>query len=294
MSTAGSSSTNANPASNSFNPARKLPEVSEAERDEIGRQSRPNAHLIHETIRAEGESELERRWTALLFSGFAAGLSMGLSLVVTGLLHEKLPDSEWQKLLTSFGYTVGFLIVVLGRQQLFTENTLTPILPLLHNRDASTLRGVFRLWVVVLLANIAATWVFAAVVVHTSVFDDASKAAFAAVSRHVVEADFATTVMKAVFAGWLIALMVWLLPSVSGAGQPIMIIVLTYVVSLGEFHHIVAGAVDGFLLIEMKQIGIWEFGMRFFVPTLLGNVIGGVSLVAILNYGQVASEVNSG
>lgn len=293
MASPDSASRDANPSSSSFNPARHLPDLSSSEKEEIGEQSRPNALLIHETIRAEGESELERGLAALLLSGAAAGLSMGFSLVVPGLIFERLPPAPWRELLTSFGYTVGFLIVVLGRQQLFTENTLTPVLPLLHNRDASTLRRVLRLWALVLFANVAATWVFAAVIAHTSLFEEGAKAAFAELSRHVVETDFFTTFLKAIFARWLIALMVWLLPASEGAGRAVVIVVLTYVVSLGEFKHVIAGSVDGFFLREIGAAGLGELATRFFVPTLLGNVIGGVALVAILNYGQVAKEVSS-
>src|SRR3954452_10390975 len=145
-----------------FSPALKLDGLSDQQKKEVESQSRPNAALIHETIRAEGESELQRTAWALTLSGLAAGLSMGFSLVVQGELHANLPPGPVRVLLTPMGYTVGFLIVVLGRQQLFTENTLTPILPLLHNRDLSTLRRVVRLWALVLTANIVGTWLFAA------------------------------------------------------------------------------------------------------------------------------------
>ena len=146
---------------NSLSPAAELKELSPAEKAAVEQQSHANAALIHETIRAEGEAELKRTKTALVLSGFAAGLSMGFSMVVQGVLQASLPDAPWRSLVSSFGYTVGFLIVVLGRQQLFTENTLTPILPLLHNRDRSTFLKVLRLWALVLSANIAATLVFA-------------------------------------------------------------------------------------------------------------------------------------
>jgi len=167
----------AEPESNRLSAAAKLPHVSRKEREAIDQQGRPNATLIHETIRAEGESELERTVSALLLSGFAAGLSMGFSLIVEGLLQARLPEAPWRELISNFGYTIGFLIVVLGRQQLFTENTLTPVLPLLHHRDGRTLGRVLRLWVLVLAANIAATWAIAAVLAHTEVFRPEVKAA---------------------------------------------------------------------------------------------------------------------
>jgi formate/nitrite transporter FocA (FNT family) len=261
-------------------------------REAIENQTRPNALIIHETIRLEGENELERSVSALLLSGLAAGLSMGFSLVVEGLLRAHLPDAPWRELVTSWGYTVGFMIVVLGRQQLFTENTLTPILPLLYNRDAATLGRVLRLWVLVLLANVGATWVIAYALARTEVFDPEVRTAFAEISRHAIASPFWTTVLKAVFAGWLIALMVWLLPAAAGA-RPFIILIVTYVVSLGSLAHIIAGSVDSAYLVYIGEAGGMDYLLRFFVPTLLGNVLGGVTLVAVLNYGQVAPEIDT-
>jgi formate/nitrite transporter FocA (FNT family) len=215
---------------------------------------------------------------------------MGASLVVQGVLHSHLPQASWTPLITCLGYTVGFLIVVLGRQQLFTENTLTPILPLLHNRDTHTLLRVLKLWALVLSANIAATWAFSAVIAHTSVFAPETKQAFLEISRHVVESTFGTTVLKAVFAGWLIALMVWVLPGAKGS-QVIVIIIVTYVVAIGGFAHIVAGSVDAFYLLETGHATWADYALSFFIPTLIGNVLGGITLVAALNYGQVAPQL---
>src|SRR3954462_12100539 len=254
-----------------FSPASKLDSLSDQQKEEVESQSRPNAALIHETIRAEGVSELERTATALLLSGLAAGLSMGFSLVVQGELHANLPAGPTRVLLSPLGYTIGFLIVVLGRQQLFTENTLTPILPLLHNRNASTLWRVLRLWVVVLAANIVATFAFAYAIAHTDVFSPEIKSAFAEVSRHTIGSSFWTTLFKAVFAGWLIALMVWLLPAAEAA-RPFVILIVTYVVSLGGFAHIVAGSVDAAYLIQIGEAGWADYLTRFFAPTLIGNV----------------------
>jgi formate/nitrite transporter FocA (FNT family) len=207
-----------------------------------------------------------------------------------GLLQARLPDASWRDLVSSFGYTLGFLVVVVGRQQLFTENTLTPILPLLKNRDANTLWRVARLWGLVLVANIGATWAVAAVLAHTSIFDPATKAAFAEISGHSIASSFWVTVGKGIFAGWLIALMVWLLPGSEGA-RPWIIIIVTYVVGLGHLAHIVAGSVDAFYLVETDAASLADYLTRFFLPTLLGNLFGGVALVAVLNYGQVAAEV---
>jgi formate-nitrite transporter family protein len=127
-----------------------------------------SARAVHEALRSEGASEIGRPWNALAWSGLAAGISMGLSLVAEGFLRAHMPDASWRPLVASLGYTVGFVVVTLGRQQLFTETTLTACLPLLHERTASMLVSVVRLWVVVLFANLVGGWLFAWTASHPS------------------------------------------------------------------------------------------------------------------------------
>ena len=274
----------------SFNPASKLDGVSQRQTEQIESQSRPNAALIHETIRAEGEQELERRWWAILLSGLAAGLSMGLSLIVQGEFHALISDEATRRLVDPLGYTVGFLVVVLGRQQLFTENTLTPILPLLHNRNLGTLCSVLKLWALVLVSNITGTWAVGSVLAHTSIFEPRIVDGFVDLSRHTVEGTFTTTLVRGIFAGWLIALMAWLLPATKGSRAHI-VVVMTYVVALGQFAHIVAGSVECAFLVQSGRASLAQYALDFFLPTLLGNILGGTTLVALLNYGQVAAEI---
>ncbi|GGI28298.1 formate/nitrite transporter family protein [Bradyrhizobium guangdongense] len=274
----------------SFNPASKLDGVSQRQTEQIESQSRPNAALIHETIRAEGEQELERRWWAILLSGLAAGLSMGLSLIVQGEFHALISDEATRRLVDPLGYTVGFLVVVLGRQQLFTENTLTPILPLLHNRNLGTLGSVLKLWALVLVSNITGTWAVGSVLAHTSIFEPRIVDGFVDLSRHTVEGTFTTTLVRGIFAGWLIALMAWLLPATKGSRAHI-VVVMTYVVALGQFAHIVAGSVECAFLVQSGRASLAQYALDFFLPTLLGNILGGTTLVALLNYGQVAAEI---
>ncbi|MFX8754978.1 hypothetical protein ABTM47_19435, partial [Acinetobacter baumannii] len=94
------------PSQSSFSAASEMDGVSPEQSEEIASQSRPNAALIHETIRAEREQELKRRWWAILVSGFAAGLSIGLSLVVQGKLHAALPEGAARDLIAPFGYSI--------------------------------------------------------------------------------------------------------------------------------------------------------------------------------------------
>jgi formate/nitrite transporter FocA (FNT family) len=273
-----------------FNSATELPGLTRAEKKTISDHSRPNATLVHETIRADGRSELDRTWSSLLISAIAAGLSISFSLVVQGCLQARLPDTPWRELIVGLGYSVGFLIVVLGRQQLFTENTLTPILELLYCRNLKTLKQVGRLWILILIGNLAATFAVAAMFTHAPGLQPEIKAAMAEVSRSVYGHDWITTFTGAIFAGWLIALMVWLLPA-SGDLASLTIIILTYVIAIGGFQHSIAGSVEGFYLVFRGERSFGDFLTVFFIPTVLGNIVGGVTLVAALNYGQVAAEL---
>jgi len=244
------------------------------------------AHVVYETIRREGEEELNRPAAALAWSGLAAGLSMGFSFIAETLLMAHLPDSPWRLLVSRAGYCIGFLIVILGRQQLFTENTLTVILPLLARKDVGTFLRVLRLWGIVLSANLVGTFLFALCVARVAVLDAHTQPYLMENAQAHIGASFGIVLVRAVFAGWLIALMVWLLPAAESAKVSI-IIIITYLVGIGSFNHIIAGSTTTLFLVVKGSISFWDYLARFFMPTLIGNIIGGVSLVAALGHAQV-------
>ncbi|GHF44031.1 formate/nitrite transporter FocA (FNT family) [Deinococcus metalli] len=267
------------------------------QRDEAAAEARERQAIsptvVHEAIRKEGEEELGRSTAALGWSGLAAGLSMGFSLVAEGLLQRHLPDVSWRPLVSKFGYSVGFLIVVLGRQQLFTENTLTPVLPLLHEFTGHRAWQVLRLWLTVLFTNLIGALVFAWVAGNTEVFDPAARAAFADLGRAAADHPPGTILIRAVFAGWLIALMVWLLPAAEMARVSI-IVIITFLVGLGEFSHIIAGSVEVLYLVSTGALTFGKCVLDYMLPTLSGNILGGVALVAALNHAQVVAGRQGG
>jgi formate-nitrite transporter family protein len=267
-------------------PVAPNPDLSRTEHEQIERRTAPRAAVVYETIRRGGEEELRRPVVALAWSGLAAGLSMGFSMVSDGLLRAGLPDAPWSHLISSLGYSVGFLIVILGRQQLFTENTLTPILPLLAQPSLERLGRVARLWAVVLAANLAGAFIFAFVVATMPVFEPEVLTKFDDLASELVSYSFGTTMLRGVFAGWLIALMVWLLPFAETA-RVLVIVIITYVVGLGRFAHVIVGSVEVLYGVITGSVTLGAYLGSFLLPGLLGNIIGGVALVALLNYGQV-------
>lgn len=267
------------------------PVLSSGEKDQAAAHSSPRALVIHEIIREDGERELGRTPGALALSGLAAGLSMGFSFLTQALLRASLPPhAVWRHAIDSFGYSIGFIIVVLGRQQLFTESTLTAVLPVVTRRTMKALIAAARLWAIVLTVNLIGTWIFAALLVPKHLFSNDVAQSLKAISIESVHHDFGLTLLKAVFAGWLIALMVWLLPSGRSA-RIFIILIITYVVALARLSHIIAGSGEAAYAVLMGFVPFGGYVTGFLIPTLIGNVIGGVALVTLLNHGSIKPEM---
>ncbi len=264
--------------------------LDKAEREQAAQHTQLKALVIHEVVREEGETELTRPPGALLWSGLSGGLSMGFSFLTLALLEAKLPDAPWRGVLASFGYCVGFVITVLGKQQLFTETTLTAMLPLLLQPKWQTFVALMRMWAIVLAANLIGTLVIAGLLTRPGLFDASIEHALSTVAASSLEAGVEPTILKAMLAGWLIALMVWLLPG-AGSARLFVIILLTYVVALGQFPHVIAGSTEAAYAVLSGGAAVSDYFVRFLAPTLIGNMIGGVALTALLNHAPIAHEI---
>lgn len=265
-------------------------QLSKDEEHEVRKRSALRAAVVFETVRREGETEASRPVLSLAFSGLACGLSMGASLVASGVLRAYIPDVPWRPLIVNLGYTLGFLIVILGRQQLFTENTLTAILPLLDDPDkGKKFLQVLKLWSIVLFTNLIGAGLFAYCVVHSGMFLPPVKAAFLQIGLEALKPTFSEILVRGILAGWLIALMVWLLPA-ADTQKLWVIIIITWIVGAASLSHIIAGSVEALYAVAAGAWPWTSYVVNFLIPVFIGNCIGGVGLVAILNYGQVVPE----
>ena len=247
--------------------------------EEISDRTAPPGEVVYHAIHREGEHELNRNLGELALSGLAAGLSMGFSLVAEGILTAELPDATWRPLLTKLGYSVGFLIVILGRQQLFTKNTLTVVLPVLREKQPWMLGKVARLWTVVLAANLIGAFAFAWFIGHFNVFDGAVRATFLDIGRAAIQPAAGTLIVRGIVAGWLVALMVWLLPFAESA-HIWVIMILAYLIGIADLPHVIAGSVETFYLVVSGALTFSTCLGHYILPVLLGNIVGGVALVA--------------
>jgi len=247
--------------------------------------------VIFEAIRREGEHELSRPFSALWWSAVTAGLAISTSVVAEGFLVAVLPDARWTPLVASLGYTVGFLIVILGSLQLFTENTITPILSLfLAPSRANTMRTL-RLWAIVFSGNLTGCIVAAALLVFAHIVPQAQFDGILAVSRHYAAASASQHLMWGMPAGFIIASLVWILPRMESAGEVLVIVILTYLIGLGNLSHVVAGSTDLFVLVFRGELSVTHALLGATAPACVGNVLGGTGMFAALTYAQVREEV---
>jgi len=250
------------------------------------------AMAIHEHIRQDGEKELERDAMALLWSAIAAGLSMSASLLAKGIFHVQLDGIPGAYVLENLGYTFGFIIVIMARQQLFTENTVTVVLPVMQKPSWVNFGLMMRLWSVVLLGNLIGTAVAAWAFEYMPIFDEQTRDAFVKIGMEVMKNSPAEMFANAIVSGWIIATMVWMFPS-AGAAKIVVIILMTWLIALADTTHIVVGAVEIFYLIFNGTIHWSEFFWPFALPTLAGNICGGTFIFALLSHAQIRNDMSN-
>ena len=251
--------------------------------------TRLSAEEIHDNIMSEANEELERAAPSLLLSSFASGLAIGFSFLA-GAFAASLVSEPYRHAAASAAYPLGFVFVILARSELFTENTLTPVLPLLHRRDAGTFGRMLRVWGLLLAGNLAGTLLFAWVVARTPAVPAALQPHLLQLAERATSTGFGLTLYHGIFAGWLIALLAWLLASTRYTGAQLALIwLVTAPIAAFEFKHSIVGSAEAFYR-AWQDSAWWGSAIGFVTAAVIGNAIGGVLLVAILNYGQVVAE----
>ena len=271
-------------------PAPPAEGLSRAESKSAEERRRLRAAVVYEIIRLEGDAERARKFTALWWSALAAGISIGFSVLSQALLEARLHGLPGASVIADLGYCVGFLIVILAQQQLFTENTLTAVLPVMVRKDWRGIWNVLRLWGIVLAGNLVGCFFFAAFLAYSGAFSQETQSAITEIGRHLMTNTPNEMFVKGVMAGWLIAALVWMLPSAEST-EIFIITLITYIIALGDFTHIIAGSVEAIYMALIGEESFWGVFSGFFIPTLLGNVAGGTVLFAVISYAQVREEL---
>lgn len=272
--------------------AEEQPEIdlTEPEEDQVEEREATASRVVHEVIRRQGDDELDRPALSLMWSGLVAGLAISASLLGKSLFESHLPDAPWRLAVSSIGYALGFLIVILGRLQLFTESTLSAVIPVAaHPTGANWLR-LARLWSIVFLANMAGTFAIAWLAQGNWIGTPEVSAAMLETSHEALKHHGWAGMRAAIPAGFLIAAVAWALPA--GRQQEFLIVLFfTYFISFGGLAHVIAGSGEAWLLWLSGEITLGTAIGGLILPALLGNLLGGTAMFACLAHAQVRQEL---
>ena len=249
-----------------------------------------DAKDLHRAVREEGQSELDRPVASLFWSGLAGGLAITASLIAEGAFEAGLPPSPARSLIVSMGYPIGFVLVILGRMQLFTESTVTAMLPLVTKPSLGALGKTLRLWGVVLFANLLGTAIAAAAIAHGWLGDAELRGAMIDLSAKILALSAGETFVNAIPAGILIAIAAWVLPN-SRQQAIFVIFAIGYVVAVGRFSHSIIGSVEAWLLLFVGRAGVGQTLGTLLLPAIAGNLLGGAGIFALLAHAQVRGEM---
>lgn len=258
--------------------------------DDIDDLKAANARELHRAVSEEGQEELRRPSHSLFWSGLAAGLTISSSLLAEGALRARLPATPARELITAMGYPVGFLLVILGRMQLFTESTITAMLPLVAKPSLEALGRTMRLWGIVLGANLIGSALAAAAIAYGWPGEPAIRAGMIATALKITELSAVATFLNAIPAGFLIAIIAWSLPNARDQAF-FVIFAITYVIGIAGFSHSVVGSNEAFLLILTGRGDVVPIIFGFLLPAILGNLVGGAGLFSVLAHAQVSEEM---
>lgn len=246
--------------------------------------SRPSAHEIYQQVAKNAKEELKRSSVSLAISGFTGGIFMGLSALGVGIILAKLGSGPGAFVISRMFYPLGFIVVILGRSQLFTENTLYPVALVLT--EPKQIWNTMRLWATVLPSNMLGTLTFAALAGLTRALPADVVQAIAGLGLAAVHQPTSAIFWSGVVAGWIIATAAWLVSgSHSITGSVMIIWVLTFVVGLGNFAHCIATSGEILTAVLTHQLP-WAAYLQWFGPAVAGNICGGIVMVTLLEYGQ--------
>jgi len=235
----------------------------------------------------EGIEQSERRNVSLMLSAVAAGAILAFSVMGVGVVWDAMAGSPTltTRIAVAAAYPIGFVLCIMSSTQLFTEHTALAVYPVLDKRGG--LFDLLRVWAIVLFGNLLGCVLGAGLLASAEPVVQAH-AGYAAAADHFTHAPAWPMFMSAVLAGWLMALGGWLvLATMPGIAQLMVIYLVTFTIGIGGLHHAIAGSAELLTAIFTGDtLSPVKAALSIAVVTV-GNLVGGATFVAILNYGHI-------
>ena len=238
----------------------------------------------------EGLHEMKRPNSGLLLSALSAGLDIGFGplLMAVVLSHSGTGSSAlFREIAVSSAYAIGFMFVILGQSDLFTEHTVLAILPVLDGRASALDLG--RIWGLIYVGNLVGCGVFVALTfVVAPGLDVVHPGTFTEIADVLVQYSWWMTFIAAILAGWLMGLLSWLVVAARGTTGTILVIwFVSGAIGFAHLPHSIAGSVEVlFGVLGSADISVMDY-LDFLLWSTLGNIVGGVVFVGLLKYSHV-------
>lgn len=237
-----------------------------------------------------GLKEHNRSNTGLLLSSISAGLEVGFSILIIGIIYTLFKtDVSTSKLhlMMAMVYPIGYIFVIIGRSELFTEHTVLATIPVLNGR--ASFKSLCNLWIIIYLGNLIGGYLFGTIVLQ---FNSGSHLIsldfFKYVSQKMIAYSGGDILISSIMAGWLMGTLSWLLSSAQDTlSRVAMVFFVTFIVNIAGLHHCIVGSIEIFMAYfgSANDVSGLEF-FKFQALSTLGNIIGGVVLVALIKYGH--------
>lgn len=239
---------------------------------------------IYERVVAEATHEMTKSYRRLVFSGIAGGFSITL----TFLLYASVYDAtEGAAVISAVLYPLGFIYIIMGNYQLFTENTLPPVTLVLER--ISSIPAVLGIWTLVIAGNFIGGILGASLLAYTGIFPPSVAQTASEIAIKGLQEQWWDLFFKSTVAGLIVAGVVWLDFSVDDAmGRVAMIYMAFLAIPVGNLYHVVVSTTEFTYLFLVRDVSLLLGIHSFLLPVLLGNTLGGVVLVTVVNYYQTA------
>jgi formate/nitrite transporter FocA (FNT family) len=250
---------------------------------------KPLRRILEHEI-AEGLGEIERSTGGLLLAGLAAGLEIGFSVFLIAVVFTLTQDElspALRELLMANAYTIGYIFVILGRSELFTEHTTLAILPVLHG--SATVSGLVRLWGLIYVSNLVGGTIFAGLLTLIGpALHAIDPDVFSELATQVVAHPWWVILLSAMLTGWLMGLLSWLVAAGRDTTSQIIIVwLVTAAIGLSHLHHSIVGSIEVIAALFALTQHTWGEFAHFLLWATLGNAFGGFFFVAVLKYSHV-------
>ncbi len=245
--------------------------------------------ILRQQMRVSFE-DYQRADKAIALSAFTAGLEIGFSVLLMGALYTLLSQevsAEVLALIVAAGYPLGFVFVIIGRSELFTEQTALAIIPVLNGK--ASIKDLLILWGLIITGNLVGGALFALFLSWIGPeMQMVSPEAFVLIALKMTSYPPAIIFGSALLAGWMMGLLGWLLTSAEDSISRIVIVIfVTLIIGVGGLHHCIVGSVEVLCGLLVSDSITWGHYGRFLLYSVVGNVVGGAFFVSILKYSQL-------